>query len=76
MAKNLWEDRNVEPRNAFDALKALRRARDLLEGLSEKPDLYAEYSAGADPVIKIGFTLFYFKFSWDGVKKFFFYFWL
>ena len=42
MAKKSWDDRELEPRNAFAALEGYRKARDLLEGLSVKPELYQE----------------------------------
>jgi pSer/pThr/pTyr-binding forkhead associated (FHA) protein len=38
--KKIWEDRQVEPGNMYEALSALKKARSLLEGLSEKPKLY------------------------------------
>jgi pSer/pThr/pTyr-binding forkhead associated (FHA) protein len=42
LAKKAWEDREVEPSNAYAALVGFEKARDLLEALPEKPPLYQE----------------------------------
>lgn len=42
LAKKAWEDREVEQSNAYTALMGFRKARDLLEALAEKPELYQE----------------------------------
>jgi pSer/pThr/pTyr-binding forkhead associated (FHA) protein len=42
LAKKSWEDREVEAGNAYNALVGFKKARDLLEGLAEKPELYQE----------------------------------
>lgn len=40
LAKQAWMGRHVEPGNLYKALVHLKRARDYLEGLSQKPELY------------------------------------
>jgi pSer/pThr/pTyr-binding forkhead associated (FHA) protein len=42
LAKKSWEDREIEPSNMYTALVGFKKARDLLEGLAEKPELYQE----------------------------------
>jgi hypothetical protein len=42
LAKKAWEDREIEPGNLSTALVGFRKARDLLELLPEKPELYQE----------------------------------
>ena len=42
LAKKAWEDREIEQSNAYTALMGFRKARDLLERLAEKPELYQE----------------------------------
>lgn len=42
LAKKAWEDRNIEPGNMYTALEGFKRARDLLEGLPERPALYQD----------------------------------
>ncbi len=42
LAKKAWEDREIEAGNAYTALVGFKKARDLLEGLAEKPELYQE----------------------------------
>jgi pSer/pThr/pTyr-binding forkhead associated (FHA) protein len=41
-AKKAWEDREIEPGNAYTALVGARKTRDLIEGLAQKPELYQE----------------------------------
>jgi len=42
LAKKAWEDREIEPGNLSTALVGFRKARDLLELLPDKPELYQE----------------------------------
>lgn len=42
LAKKAWENRRIEPRATAIALNNFKRARDLLEGLDQKPNLYNE----------------------------------
>ena len=42
LAKKSWEDRILDPGNMYTALIGFRKARDLLEGLAETPELYRE----------------------------------
>lgn len=52
LAKKSYEDREVEPSNRAAALERFKRARDLLEGLAEKPALYQEALDQIDKVDK------------------------
>jgi pSer/pThr/pTyr-binding forkhead associated (FHA) protein len=42
LAKKAWEDREIEPGNMYKALMMFKRARNLLEALPEKPELYQD----------------------------------
>lgn len=42
MAKKDWEDREIEAGNRYSALVRFKKARDFLEGLSPRPELYQE----------------------------------
>lgn len=42
LAKKEWEDRRIQPSNTYTALVGFKKARDLLEAMPEKPELYQE----------------------------------
>ena len=42
LGNKAWQDREIEPANAFTALVGFKKARNLLEGLATRPELYAE----------------------------------
>jgi pSer/pThr/pTyr-binding forkhead associated (FHA) protein len=52
LAKKSWEDRDIEPSNMYTALEHFKKARDLLEGLSQRPDLYQDALDYIDKVDK------------------------
>jgi hypothetical protein len=52
LAKKAWEDQEIEPRNMYTALVGFKKARDLLEALPERPDLYMEALDYIDKVDK------------------------
>lgn len=42
LAKKAWEDRDIEPGNMYTALLGFKRARDLLERMAGRPELYQD----------------------------------
>ena len=42
LAKKSWEDRQLDPGNMYTALVGFKKARDLLEAMAERPELYVE----------------------------------
>ncbi len=42
LAKKDWEDKEIERGNLYSALVRFKKARDFLEGLPERPELYQE----------------------------------
>ena len=42
LAKKSWEDRQLDPGNMYTSLIGFKKARDLLEAMSEQPELYLE----------------------------------
>ncbi len=42
LAKKSWEDRQLDPGNMYTSLIGFKKARDLLEAMSEQPELYQE----------------------------------
>lgn len=52
LAKKVWEDRDIEPGNMYTALDGFRKARNLLESLAQRPDLYQDALDYIDKVDK------------------------
>lgn len=52
LAKKSWEDRDIEPSNMYSALAGFRKARNLLEGLENRPTLFQDAVDYIDKVDK------------------------
>ncbi|MBK8480972.1 MAG: FHA domain-containing protein [Proteobacteria bacterium] len=52
LGRQAWNERDIEPSNMSTALTRFRRARDLLEGLRERPAIYLEALDYIDKVDK------------------------
>lgn len=52
LGRQAWNERDIEPSNMATALTRFRRARDLLEGLAERPAIYLEAVDYIDKVDK------------------------
>jgi len=50
LANKRWVDREIEPNNRYNALVGFKKARNLLEGLPSRPELYQE---SADMIEKV-----------------------